>query len=81
MGVTSRSNGIGGGENVFMSGLRDLTMKIFIQIQNQNGGWNPYSTSNNQPSAYRQASSLSRSKGKRVRLIDESGRLLDVVNP
>jgi hypothetical protein len=56
-------------------------MKIFIQIQNQHGGWNPYATSNHQPSAYREALSLSKTKGKRVRLMDSSGILLDVLNP
>jgi hypothetical protein len=56
-------------------------MKIFIEIQNQNGGWQPYSTCNHQQSAYERASSLSKKKGKRVRMVDDSKRVLDIITP
>ena len=70
-----------GGENVFMSELRYSLMKIFIEIQSQNGGWQPYSTCNHQTSAYNRASSLSKKKGKRFRMVDDNKRILDTITP
>jgi hypothetical protein len=56
-------------------------MQIFIQLQNQHGGWIPYSTSNHYQSAYKQSATASRNSGKRFRLIDDSGNILDIINP
>lgn len=56
-------------------------MKIQIQWQDQHGHWKHYQTMNHQPSALRTAEQRSKSTGKRHRLVDEDGRLLDLIDP
>jgi len=56
-------------------------MKIFIQYQDQFGHWKQYTTKHNERDAFRTAQSRATSTGKRHRLIDESGSLLDLLNP
>jgi len=56
-------------------------MKIHIQYQDQFGHWKHYQTQNHQPSAYKTAQNRAKSTGKRHRLIDESGNLLDLLDP
>ena len=56
-------------------------MKIFIQLQNQHGGWIPYSTSNHYQFAYKRFATASRNIGKRFRLVDDSENVLDIINP
>ena len=56
-------------------------MKVFIQYQDQFGRWHPYQTKHNERDAYRTAESRARTTGKRYRLVDENGNLLDLVNP
>lgn len=56
-------------------------MKINIEYQNQFGRWNHYQTKNNEADAYRTATARAKSTGKRHRLVDTSGSLLDLVEP
>jgi hypothetical protein len=55
--------------------------RIEIEWQNQFGGWHHYQTMHNEANANRTARNRARNTGKRHRLVDESGRLLDVVDP
>jgi hypothetical protein len=57
------------------------SMKIQIEYQNQFGKWNHYQTKDNEADAYRVAKSRAKSTGKRHRLVDTSGSLLDLVEP
>ena len=52
--------------------------KIFIEFSDQFGHWRQYTTKHNERDAYRVASSRAQSTGKRHRLIDENGNLLDI---
>tara|TARA_Y100001970_G_scaffold16315_1_gene18331 strand:+ start:446 stop:613 length:168 start_codon:yes stop_codon:yes gene_type:complete len=54
-------------------------MKVSIEYQDQWSRWIHYQTKNNERDAYRVASRRAGSTGKRHRLIDVDGRLLDVV--
>ena len=56
-------------------------MRIHIQWQDLFGHWQHYQTQHHQPSAFRTAQQRARSTGKRHRLVDDSGRLLDIANP
>ena len=55
--------------------------RIVIQWQDQFGHWQRYTEKHNQADAYRTAQARARSTGKRHRLVDEGGRLLDVLEP
>lgn len=55
--------------------------RIVIQWQDQFGHWQRFSEMHNQANAYRSAQARARSTGKRHRLVDEAGRLLDLVEP
>lgn len=57
------------------------SLKIHIEYQNQFGKWNNYQTKHNEADAYRVAKSRAKSTGKRHRLVDNSGSLLDLVEP
>tara|TARA_B100001996_G_scaffold227237_1_gene175018 strand:- start:119 stop:283 length:165 start_codon:yes stop_codon:yes gene_type:complete len=54
-------------------------MKIFIEEQRQFGNWVQFSTKHNEADAYRVASRRASSTGKRMRLIDETGRVVDIL--
>jgi hypothetical protein len=56
-------------------------MSINIQWQDQFGRWHHYQSKQNQADAYRVAQRRARSTGKRYRLVDGNGGLLDLVNP
>jgi len=51
-----------------------------IQWQDQHGNWHHYQTKQNQADAYRVAQRRAESTGERHRLVDDDGRLLDLVN-
>ena len=53
-------------------------MKVLIQYQDLWGTWRPYQTKHNERDL-RTASNRARSTGKRHRLVDENGNLLDLV--
>lgn len=55
--------------------------RIEIEVQNQFGRWQHVQTRHNEADAFRTAQSRARSSGKRHRLLDEDGRLLDVREP
>ena len=56
-------------------------MKIFIQYQQQFGNWVQYQTKHNQMDAFRVAKRRAQSTKKRHRLVDESGTLLELIEP
>jgi hypothetical protein len=56
-------------------------MRINIEYQDQFGKWNHFSSVENQASAYRIASSKASLTGKRFKLVDKEGRLMDIINP
>jgi len=56
-------------------------MTIDIEWQDQFGCWHHYQSKQNQADAYRVAQRRAESTGKRHRLVDGSGRLLDLINP
>jgi len=56
-------------------------MKVNIQYQDQFGKWQHYSSTHHQPSAFKTAQNRAKSTGKRHRLVDESGNLLDLLEP
>ena len=55
--------------------------RIIIQWQDQFGHWHRFQEKHNQADAYRTAAARARSTGRRHRLVDERGQLLDVVEP
>jgi hypothetical protein len=55
--------------------------KIHIEWQDQFGNWKHYQTQHNQPSANRTAQQRAQSTGKRHRLVDDQGNLLDLITP
>jgi hypothetical protein len=59
----------------------DQMPKIHIQYQDQVGAWKHYTTKHHQGDAYRTAVNHARSTGKRLRLVDEKGNLLDLIDP
>ena len=54
-------------------------MTINIEYQDQHGNWHHYQTKQNQADAYRVAQRRAESTGKRHRLVDDGGRLLDLL--
>ena len=54
---------------------------IKIQYQDQFGKWQQYQTVHHEGNAYQIAQQRARSTGKRYRLVDGNGALLDLVNP
>tara|TARA_B100001113_G_scaffold350206_1_gene346946 strand:- start:631 stop:801 length:171 start_codon:yes stop_codon:yes gene_type:complete len=56
-------------------------MKVIIEWEDQFSHWKRYTLMNHQPSAVRSAKRRASSTGKRHRLVDESGRLLDLIDP
>jgi hypothetical protein len=55
--------------------------RIVNQWQDQFGHWQRFQEKHNQADAYRTAQARARSTGKRHRLVDEGGRLLDLLEP
>jgi hypothetical protein len=55
-------------------------MTINIEWQDQNGNWKHYQSKQNQADAYRVAKLRAESTGKRHRLVDADGRLIDLAN-
>jgi len=55
--------------------------KIIIQWQDQFGKWHRFQEKHNAADAFRTAQQRARSTGKRHRLVDDGGRLLDLIEP
>jgi hypothetical protein len=56
-------------------------MTINIEWQDQHVNWHHYQSKQNQADAYRVAQRRTDSTGKRHRLVDDDGRLMDLVDP
>jgi hypothetical protein len=54
-------------------------MNIQIQWQDKNGNWRHFQTKQNEADAYRVAQRRAESTGKRHRLVDTNGHLLDII--
>ena len=57
------------------------SMSVHIEYKDQFGRWNHYQTKENQRDAYRVAMRRAVSTGKRHRVVDDAGNLLDLLNP
>jgi hypothetical protein len=56
-------------------------ISVYIKYQNQHGNWHQFQTKQNQADAYQVAQRRAESTGKRHRLVDDGGRLLDLLEP
>ena len=56
-------------------------MKFVLQYQDQFGKWHRYQEKHNQGDAYRTARARAAATGKRFRIVDGEGRLIDLVSP
>lgn len=56
-------------------------MKFVLQYQDQFGKWHRYQEKHNQGDAYRTARARAAATGKRFRIVDGDGRLIDLVEP
>lgn len=54
-------------------------MTINIEWQDQNGNWRHFQSKQNQADAYRVAERLAKTTKKRHRLVDNDGRLIDLL--
>tara|TARA_B100001996_G_scaffold227966_1_gene175618 strand:+ start:1622 stop:1795 length:174 start_codon:yes stop_codon:yes gene_type:complete len=55
--------------------------KYHIQWQNQHGAWVKYLTKTNEADTFRTMKRRATTTGKRHRMTDDAGRMLDVVDP
>ena len=55
--------------------------RVIIQWQDQFGRWQRFQEKHNEADAYRTAQARARSTGKRHRLNDQSGQLIDLISP
>ena len=56
-------------------------MKLVLQYQDQFGKWHRYQEKHNEGDAFRTAKARAKATGKRFRIVDADGRLLDLVDP
>ena len=56
-------------------------MKFVLQYQDQFGKWHRYQEKHNEGDAYRTAKARAARTGKRFRIVDGEGRLIDLVEP
>ena len=56
-------------------------MKYVLQYQDQFGRWHRYQEKHNEGDAFRTAKARAKATGKRFRIVDADGRLLDLMNP
>ena len=54
---------------------------VKIQWQDQHGYWKPYGTYHHEASTRKFAQQLAKRTGKRHRLVDGNGKLLDLLEP
>ena len=55
--------------------------RVIMQYPDQFGSWRRFTEMHHEPSAYRTAVNRAKSTGKRHRLVDADGHLLDLVDP
>ena len=63
------------------STAQKVMTSVDIQWQDQFGRWQHFQTMHNEANAFRTAQGRARSTGKRHRLVDANGQLLDLVEP
>ena len=56
-------------------------MKFVLQYQDQFGKWHRFQEEHNEGDAYRTTNSRAAATGKRFRIVDGDGRLIDLVDP
>ena len=56
-------------------------MMFYIEWLDQHNRWNKYSSYHHQPTAFKSASNRARSTGKKHRIINSYGQLIDVFEP
>ena len=56
-------------------------MNFVLQYQDQFGKWHRYQEKHNEGDAYRTAKARAAATGKRFRIVDGEGRLIDLVEP
>ena len=56
-------------------------MKFVLQYQDQFGSWKRWGEKHNEGDAYRTAKSRAAATGKRFRIVDGDGTLIDLVSP
>ena len=56
-------------------------MKLVLEYQDQHGKWHRYQEKHNEGDAYRSAKARSKATGKRFRIADGDGRLIDLIDP
>ena len=56
-------------------------MKFVLQYQDQFGKWHRYQEKYNEGDAYRTAKARAKATGKRFRIVDGNGNLVDLVSP
>lgn len=55
--------------------------RVEIEYQDQFGRWQHYQTMHNEVNPFRTAQNRARNTGKRYRLVDTDGHLLDLIDP
>ena len=56
-------------------------MKFVLQYQDQFGSWKRWGEKHNEGDAYRSAKARAKATGKRFRIVDGNGNLIDLVTP
>ena len=56
-------------------------MKFILQHQDQFGKWHRYQEKHNEGDAIRTAKARAKATGKRFRIVDADGRLIDLIYP
>ena len=54
-------------------------VRVKIQYMDNQQRWQHYQTKHNEPDAYRTARQRSKATGKRFRLVDDDGRIIDLI--
>ena len=57
----------------------ELGMKFYVQFQDQFFKWHQYQTLHNEQNAYRTATERQKSTGKKHRITDENGHIIDII--
>jgi len=55
-------------------------VRVHIQWQDIHGKWHAYQTKHNEPDAYRTAKHRTSTTGKRHRIVDDDGRIIDLID-
>lgn len=69
------------GSAILLSVMPAQMSKFIIQWQDQFGNWQRFQEKHNQADAFRTAQARARSTGKRHRLVDVQGHLIDLIEP